>query len=232
MLKPPRSTPDLAEHVYAQLRDAIVAGQLQPGERLAQEDLAAQFGISRQPVLQGLAQLERDGLAVRGDGRGTLRVAPLDPELVSHFYELRAEIDTLAARRAAERVAAGQAPPLSGELLARGTAALAQGRMAALIQADTHLHHAIYQASGNPLITRVMAPQWRHLERVMGAVLQTHALRAGLWDEHRDIVAAINAGQAQRAAALSREHAVRAGQGLLPRLARALGAHGHEAATA
>ncbi len=222
MLKPVRSTPDLAEHVYAQLRDAIVAGQLRPGARLAQEDLAAQFGISRQPVLQGLARLEHDGLAVRGDGRGTLQVAPLDAGLVRHFYELRAEIDALAARRAAQRIAADEIAPLPASLIDRGLSAIDKGQLQALIAADTQLHHAIYQASGNPLLDSLLAPQWKHLERVMGAVLQTHSLRAGLWDEHRDILRAINEGDARRAATLSRDHAVRAGQGLMPRLDEAL----------
>ena len=229
MFKPVRSTPDLAHHVYAQLRDAIVAGAMAPGERLAQEDLAARFGISRQPVLQGLALLQRDGLAVKSDGRGTLQVAPLDPELVSHVYELRAEIDALAARRTAARVAAGNTTPLPLSLIERGMAALGKGQISALIAADTHFHHAIYEASGNPLLESTMAPQWRHLERVMGAVLQSHAMRAGLWDEHRDILEAINAGDAKRAGKLARDHAVRAADGLLPRLAEALRQHGEAA---
>jgi DNA-binding GntR family transcriptional regulator len=222
MLKPVRSTPDLSHSVHARLREAIVSGAIAPGERLAQEDLAAQFGVSRQPVLQALAQLERDGLAVRADGRGTLQAAPLDPSLVSQFYELRAEVDALAARRAAQRIAAGETAPLPDTLVERGQAAVRRGQVPALVAADTLLHHAIYDASGNTLLDTVMASQWHHLERVMGAVLQTHAIRAGLWDEHQAIVQAINAGRAQDAAALSREHAERAAKGLLPRLAQAL----------
>ena len=219
MLEPVRSAPDLAHTVHARLRDAIVAGRLAPGARLAQEDLAAQFGISRQPILQALSLLERDRLAVRADGRGTLQVAPLDPDLVRQFYELRAEVDALAARRAAERVAGGIEQPLPGVLLERGVKALRRGDLGALIAADTLLHHAIYQASGNPLLESVMTPQWRHLERIMGAVLRPSSVRAGLWDEHAAIVAAINQGRAAQAARLSREHAVRAARGMLPRLA-------------
>jgi len=224
LLKPVRTAPDLASRVHAQLRDAIVAGEIAPGQRLAQEDLAAQLGISRQPVLQALALLERDGLAVRADGRGTLQAAPLDAGTVQEFYELRAEVDALAARLAARRVAAGAAGPLPDSLLARGRAALRSGRLADLIAADTLLHHAIYDASGNRLLAATMTPQWRHLERVMAAVLREAPLRAGLWDEHAAIVAAVNAGDSRRAAALSREHAVLAARVMLPRLAERLGA--------
>src|SRR5690606_24127202 len=126
----------------------------------AQEDLAAQFGISRQPVLQALALLERDGLAVRADGRGTLQAAPLDPAIVQDFYELRAVVDALAARRAAERIVAGEAEPLPDTLIERGVSAIKRGKVPALIAADTLLHHAIYRASGNLLLETIMAPQW------------------------------------------------------------------------
>ncbi|MCD0505629.1 FCD domain-containing protein, partial [Bordetella petrii] len=100
----------------------------------------------------------------------------------------------------------------------RGLAAMRRGRMPALIAADTQLHHAIYEASGNRLLGTVMQPQWGHLERVMCAVSEPAYARAGLWDEHIAIVAAVNAGDAERAAALSREHAERAAAGLIPRL--------------
>src|SRR5690606_38645052 len=218
MIKPLPPASDLAHTVYTQLREAVIGGQLAPGLRLGQEELAARFGISRQPVLQALAHLERDGLAIRADGRGTLQVAPLDPQLVAEFYQLRAEVDALAARLAARRVAACAAPPLPAALVERGLAALRRGHMQALIAADTRLHHAIYDASGNRLLASVMQPQWGHLERVMCAVSEPAGARAGLWDEHMGIVAAINAGDDERAAALSREHAERAAAGLIPRL--------------
>ncbi|SAI67675.1 GntR family transcriptional regulator [Bordetella ansorpii] len=220
MLKPLPAPGDLVQTVYLELREAVIGGSLAPGSRLGQEDLAARFGISRQPVLQALAQLERDGLAVRADGRGTLQVAPLDPQVVHEFYQLRAEIDALAARLAAERIHAGVAEPLPDSLVERGLAALRRARMPALIAADTQLHRAIYEASGNRLLAALMEPQWGHLERVMSAVLKPAAVRAGLWDEHAAIVAAINAGDAGLAATLARHHAIRAAEGLLPRLAQ------------
>jgi len=222
MLKPLRAAPDLVDTVYTYLRDAIVAGKLIPGARLAQEDLAERLGVSRQPVLQALTLLERDGLAVRADGRGTLQAAPLDVATVQAFYQLRSEIDALAARLAAKRVAAGVCAPLPEALCTRGRAAIAQNSINALIAADTHLHHSIYRASGNPLLESVMRAPWRHLERVMGAVLKHAPLRTGLWDEHQAIVAAINRGQPEEAARHAREHAERAADSLVPQLTEVL----------
>src|SRR3546814_20949346 len=98
MLKPLPAASDLAHTVYTQLREAVIEGQLAPGLRLGQEELAARFGISRQPVLQALAHLERDGLAIRADGRGTPQVAPPDPQLVAAFSQLRAQCVDVGAR--------------------------------------------------------------------------------------------------------------------------------------
>ncbi len=72
-----QSAPDLVERVYRALLDAISDGSLAPGERLTQEDIAEQLAVSRQPVLQALRLLKKDGLVHDAPGRGVL-VAPLD----------------------------------------------------------------------------------------------------------------------------------------------------------
>ena len=71
------STPDMVEQVYASLLDAISDGTLQPGARIMQEDIAEQLAVSRQPVLQALRLLRKDGFVLDAPGRGVL-VAPLD----------------------------------------------------------------------------------------------------------------------------------------------------------
>ena len=71
------SSPDLVERVYANLLDAISDGTLAPGARITQEDIADQLAVSRQPVLQALRLLRKDGFVLDAPGRGVL-VAPLD----------------------------------------------------------------------------------------------------------------------------------------------------------
>src|SRR6266852_139823 len=94
-------TPDLTEQVYQRLLHAICDGELAPGARLTQEDLAAALGVSRQPVLQALRLLKKDGF-VSDAGRRGLRVAPLEAPAITQVYEVRAVLDGLAARRAAQ----------------------------------------------------------------------------------------------------------------------------------
>ena len=201
-------TPDLTEQVRERLLDAICDGELPPGARLTQEDLALRFAVSRQPVLQALRLLKKDGFVIDAGRRG-LMVAPLDAALILHVYEMRAVLDGLAARNAAM---AGT--KLDTAILAQGRKAVASNRIVAMIDADTRFHTLIYHASGNPLLPRAADHQWRHIRRAMGAVLQSSRVRDVVWNEHEAILAAIAAGDADRAEKLARRHAEEAGRNL------------------
>ena len=136
--------PDLVDRVYRALLDAISDGSLAPGARLGQEDIAARLAVSRQPVLQALRLLKKDGLALDAPGRGLL-VAPLDSSRIAQVYEVRAALDALAARLAADRRAR-----LDPRLVADGRRAAAGDDIQAMVEADMAFHSAVYAASGNP----------------------------------------------------------------------------------
>ena len=212
-LSPIASTPDLTEQVYQRLLYAICDGELAPGVRLTQEDLAATLGVSRQPVLQALRLLKKDGF-VSDAGRRGLRVAPLEAAAITQVYEVRAVLDGLAARRAAQAQA-----QLDPTVIGEGRQAAAGPRIGAMIDADMHFHHLIYAASGNPLIAETANHHWPHIRRAMGAVLQTVGLRRPVWDEHEAILQAINGGDADLAERLAREHCARASAHIATQLA-------------
>ena len=172
--------------------------------------------MSRQPVLQALRLLKKDGFVLDAPGRGVL-VAPLDAEWMRKVYQVRGALDVLAAR-----LAAGQRFRIDPKLLERGRRAARGRNVEAMIDADMAFHQAIYEASGNPLIGQSADQHWRHLRRAMGAVLQAEPQRESLWDEHEAIAIAIAAGHAQRAAQLSEEHVARASEALSRRLAQQL----------
>ncbi len=96
--------PDLVERVYDALLHSITEGTLAPGTRLAQEDLAAQLNVSRQPVLQALRLLKKDGFVVDAGKRGVM-VTSIDAKSIAQVYQLRGALDALASRLAAERKA-------------------------------------------------------------------------------------------------------------------------------
>ena len=204
--------PDLVDQVYQALLDAISGGTLAPGLRITQDELAARFSVSRQPVLQALRLLKQDGLVLDAPGRGLL-VAPLEPRAIDHFYQIRGALDALAAQLAAERGAV-----LDPGLIERGRQAASGHSVAAMIDADIAFHRAIYAASGNPLIERSAQPHWVQLKRVMGAVLQSSRQRAPLWDEHERIADAICQRDPGRAVALIAHHGEQASANLQQRL--------------
>jgi DNA-binding GntR family transcriptional regulator len=210
------SAPDLVDRVYRALLDAICDGTLAPGARITQEDIAEQLAVSRQPVLQALRLLKQDRFVRDAPGRGVV-VAPLEPDSVVHLYQVRVALDALAVRRAAARRAR-----LDPALIEQGRKAARGKSVRAMIDADLAFHDAIYAASGNPWIEQSAHHHWRHLRRVMGAVLQQSKGRATVWDEHEAIAAAIAAGDGARAERLIADHGRRASDNLAAQLAQML----------
>ena len=199
------SPPGLVEQAYAAILDSICDGQLQPGERLTQAEMAERLNVSRQPVGQALGLLKAQGFVCDAGRRG-LKVTPLSAELVRQQYECRAAVDALAAAKAAERhteadLAQGRA------ILAQGRSALAEGAMAQVVEAETAFHGWIYETADNPIIVEVMERLWAHARRVIGAVLEMPGdWPQRVWQEHLTIFHAIAASDAELAAELARAH--------------------------
>ena len=214
------AAPDLVEQVHRRLLDAISDGSLAPGTRITQEEIAAQLAVSRQPVLQALRLLKKDGFVRDAPGRGVL-VAPLDVDFTRKLYQVRGALDALAARLAAQR-----RYRIDARVLEQGRKAARGRNVQAMIDADLAFHQAIYAASGNPLIEQTAQLHWRHLRRVMGAVLQQARQREAVWDEHEAIARAIAAGRADDAARLVEEHGANAGDNLAQRLGDVLATQG------
>lgn len=205
--------PDLAEQAYHAILDAICDGRLAPGERITQERLAESLSVSRQPVLQALLLLKRDGFIIEAGTRGMM-VAPLTADHIVQLYQVRSVLDGLAAREAARRKA-----NLSPALLAAGRGATRDKAVSAMIDADLAFHRAIYTAAGNPLLLQTAERHWSDIRRVMGAVLQHADTRAAIWDEHEAMLDAIAAGDADRAQQLALHHCELAGENLARQLA-------------
>jgi DNA-binding GntR family transcriptional regulator len=210
------ATPDLVDQVYRALLDAISEGSLAPGARITQEELAEQLAVSRQPVLQALRLLKKDGFILDAPGRGIL-VAPLDAHWLANVYQVRSALDGLAARLASEHRF-----QVDSDLIAAGRKAARGKNIKAMMDADMAFHMAIYQAANNPLIEQSAQLHWRHIRRAMGAVLQSAGLREAVWDEHEQIAKAISAGKADAAEKLMRGHGMNAGENMQRHMSDAL----------
>jgi DNA-binding GntR family transcriptional regulator len=203
-MRPILPEPDLSERIHDSVLEAICSGELKSGARITQEELAQKFGVSRQPVLQAMMLLRREGFLVEA-GRKGVCVAPLDVDKANNLYYVRAALDGAAARLAATRYA----PDLAHRgrlLLDVGRRAVASGNIPSVIEADIDFHLFVYESSGNPLIAETAQPHWQHMRRVMAAVLSEDDLRVSVWDEHEAILRALEAGQVVEAEALCRKH--------------------------
>ena len=217
-MKQLQAAPSLVEQVHQAVLSDIASGQLRPGERIIQEQLAQQLGISRQPVQQALTLLRKEGVLTDAPGRG-LQVAPLDLEHVRHMYEVRAVIEGLAFRMAAERCTA-QANQRGSALIRAGRQAVAKQSYADMIAADMAFHDFIYGLSGNPLVAPAMQTHWTQTQRVMGEVLMRDDKPRDIWDQHEALLGAVAAGDGETAERLARQHILGAADFMIERLKR------------
>ncbi|MBQ0961552.1 GntR family transcriptional regulator [Ideonella sp. 4Y11] len=215
-MKPLTTQPNLVEQVRDAILEEIAAGHFAPGDRIIQEQLAQALGVSRQPVQQALVLLRNQGVLHDAPGRGLL-VAPLDPNHVQHMYDIRAAIEGLAARRAAE-LGAERAAKAGPALIEAGRKAVAAGSVAKLIAADMKFHEFIYGLSGNPLIAPALETHLTYTQRVMGEVLIRDEKPRDIWDQHAEILDAIATGNGDRAEALVRGHLLQAAQFMVNRV--------------
>ncbi len=208
--------PKLVEQVHAALLAEISAGKLAPGARIIQEQIAQLLGISRQPVQQALLLLRNEGVLQDAPGRGLI-VAELDLDYVQSMYEIRAVIEGLAFRKAAE-VNAERAKKDGPALILRGRKAVKSKSVAAMIDADREFHAFIYDLAENALIAPTMQSQWIQTQRVMGEVLLRDERPRDIWDQHETMLAAIGKADGAKAEALARLHVTQAAMFMITRL--------------
>jgi DNA-binding GntR family transcriptional regulator len=208
--------PNLVEQVHGALLDDIASGKLAPGDRIIQEQIAQALGVSRQPVQQALALLRNQGVLHDAPGRGLI-VAPLDTTHVQHMYDMRAVIEGLACRRAAE-TNADKAARQGQALIEAGRKAVASGSVAKMIAADVRFHEFIYSLSGNPLVAPALSTHLTYTQRVMGEVLLRDEQPRDIWNQHAEIMDAIASGNGERAESLVRAHITQAANFMLGRL--------------
>ena len=208
--------PKLVTQVHDAIVSEIAQGKLKPGERIIQEQVAQMLGVSRQPVQQALLLLRNLGVLQEAAGRG-LAVAPIDPEHVRNMYDIRAVMEGLAFRRAAE-VNAACSRKLGPLLIRRGHGAVASGSMAAMITADLEFHRLIHDLSRNPLIASTMQAQWIYMQRVTGEVLMHDTTPHEIWAQHETVLQAVMDGDGDAAESLARQHVMQAAALVVERL--------------
>ncbi len=199
---PPLPRRLLRDDVHDRLRDALVSGDLAPGEQLRDGELAEQLGVSRTPVREALLRLERAGLVATVPGRSTVVTTP-DARAVREAGAVVAAMHELAVREAAPllRDADLDAMRRAGEAFA---AAIERGDVEAALAADDELHGVPVRVSGNRAVADVLdqhTPSVRRAERLrFGSLAGRDSI-----DRHAHLIDHLAAGRVDAAAAVERE---------------------------
>ncbi|MCH1920852.1 GntR family transcriptional regulator [Shewanella sp. A3A] len=194
----------LVEQILVRIQESIIKGELRPGSKINEQALAEKYGISRGPTREALQQLERQRLVVRIPHVGA-RVATLTIEELNDLYELRSTLEGMACELAAQRIDEQQLSQLWA-LLEQQEADLARGDSYFQQEGDVDFHYQIIQASGNRHLQETLIGGLYHLLRMYRYQCTSSSRPVRAIAEHRRIVEAIAARDAELAGLLMRRH--------------------------
>ncbi|HEY8464740.1 MAG TPA: GntR family transcriptional regulator [Bacillota bacterium] len=194
----------LRELVFESLREAIISGQLSPGERLMEIQLAEEMGVSRTPVREAIRKLEREGLVVMVPRKGAY-VAGLSIKDVTDVFEIRGALEGLAAELAAERITEEELENLE-RYLVKIAADIEEGELSRVVQTDTDFHTLLYQSSHNNHLSQIINNLREQIQRFRTTSLSYPGRMKTALEEHRKIVEAISIRDGQLARELAKEH--------------------------
>ena len=198
----------LADSIRRALADEIFSGEIEINHRLDEQELADRFKVSRTPVREALRQLATAGLVEIKPRRGAV-VVPSDPELIGQAFEAAAELEALAAGKAAMRASLSEMVDLQ-ELFEVCDAAVNAEGPERYSSANREFHDRIGELSGNVSLvaaTRIVRIQTAPFQRARFSQLDE---RRQSQTEHAEILSAICRQDSDAAARAMKEHILRA----------------------
>lgn len=207
------SGPTLREQVATRLREAIAQGQFQPGARLIERELCEMTGVSRTSVREALRELESEGLITTLPNRGPI-VSVVNPLLARSIYEVRSTLEILATRLFTERASDTEMVRL-GEALADLEVAYASRTAGDMLSAKTAFYQVLLLGARNEIISQMLKSIHIRVSQLrMTSLAQPERADESI-KEIRDLVAAIQDRDTERAARLCSVHLANAARAVL-----------------
>jgi DNA-binding GntR family transcriptional regulator len=186
----------LGESAYERIRDAIRAGDLEPGHRITESDLARWLTMSRTPVREAISRLETEGLLMHVPRQG-LTVARLDYQAEMELYEMREVLEGTAARFAARHAAVAEVETLREMLDLEAQFGPSDAKRGA--EANRRFHQIIYHAAHNRYLLKTLNALGDSMMLLGHTTLALPGRHTTALEEHRLIVEAISARDADAA---------------------------------
>jgi len=194
----------LREIVFETLREAIIRGDLAPGERLMEMQLAEEMGVSRTPVREAIRKLELEGFVAMVPRKGAY-VADYTIKDITDVFEIRAALESLAAGLACERITEQELDELQ-VLVVKVGETIKEHDIDAIVQIDTEFHDRIYRASRNSRLEQMISNLREQIQRFRATSLSSPGRLKDTLQEHKAIVDAIAMRDVALAQKLAREH--------------------------
>lgn len=194
----------LRDVVFNTLREAILKGELQPGERLMELQLASKLGVSRTPIREAIRMLEQEGLAVTVPRKGA-EVARMTLKDMEDVLEIREALDELAAQIACERISSEQMNRLM-DTKKEFERILASGEVKEIADVDVKFHDIIYEATDNAKLVYLLNNLREQLFRYRVEYLKNPENYPALIQEHEAIVSALEARDKAKVTETMHEH--------------------------
>ena len=182
----------LRDVVFNTLREAILKGELQPGERLMELQLASKLGVSRTPIREAIRMLEQEGLAVTMPRRGA-EVAKMTLKDMEDVLEVRDALDELAAKIACSKMNSEQMRSLKAAKDEFAQATKDGTDVKVIAEADVKFHDVIYESTDNAKLVSLISNLREQLYRYRVEYLKNPENYSGLIKEHEAIVSALEA---------------------------------------
>jgi DNA-binding GntR family transcriptional regulator len=201
------------QDVYARLRAMVLSSELMPGANYLEQGLADQLSVSRTPVREALILLQREGL-VEVVPRHGVRILPLSAQEMAEIYTVLSALEPEAIRTLAQSEVAQSLLDDLGQATADMQAAFDSGDMAAWAEADERFHLHIIENCGNRRLIDIVRTCWDrvHRARSMTIRLRPPSDPALSIAEHREVIEALRGRDAERGAAVYRQHRERGGR--------------------
>lgn len=179
----------LRDVVFNTLRQAILKGELKPGERLMEITLANRLGVSRTPIREAIRKLELEGLVIMVPRKGA-KVASITERDLNDVLEVRRGLEEIAIRMACERMGDEEIERLE-ELAAEFASLLDTTNLTELAEKDVEFHDTIYKATHNQRLVQILNNLREQMYRYRVEYLKDKKVRQMLVSEHSNICNAL-----------------------------------------
>jgi DNA-binding GntR family transcriptional regulator len=203
----------LRDQVANNIRRAIDAGALRPGERLVEAEIATQMGTSRAPVREAIRLLEQEGLVTNVPRRGSF-VVELDRKDIEEIFSLRSVIEVLAVREAIPRLTAEDLEGLE-DLIEEMVSAAEERDMTRLVDSDLEFHQRLVYIADHSRLLDVWQRMYTQLRLFLAMKDQLYDNPRDVADTHIPLLEALRSGDIETAHQVINSHIINAGDLLL-----------------